>query len=60
MYMALGFVSLAIFFIIIPDPEFVQAIFLEKGNYVTPLFYSAVAAIVLYITIIVFKKHTEP
>lgn len=59
MLLATGFVFLAVFFVVVPDPEFVQTMFIEKGDYVTPIFWSIIAAIFLFVVITVFKKHEE-
>jgi drug/metabolite transporter (DMT)-like permease len=59
MLLAMGFVVLAVFFVIVPDPEFIQVMFLEQGNYTTPLIFSVVAAVVLYFCIVIFRKHEE-
>ena len=59
MYFVAGFVLLTAFFIAVPDPSLIQTLYVDKGDYTTPMMWSVVSAVFLFFCIYTFKKHEE-
>ena len=59
MWLVLGFVFLTVFYITAPDPSVIQSLYIDKGDYATPVFWSLVAAMLLFVSIYYFRKHLE-
>ena len=59
MYFVLGFVFLTMFYVVIPDPELIQSLYINQGDYTTPITWSFVGAVLLFLSIYVFRKHLE-
>lgn len=58
-YFILGFITITLFYIVANDPEVTQALYLQNGDYVTPMFWAVVSGLLLFIAIYYFKKHLE-
>jgi len=59
MYLVWGFVFLTLFYIMAPDPSVIQSLYINQGDYSTPLTWSIIGATLLFVCIYVFKKHED-
>lgn len=59
MFFLMGFISLTLAYIFYPEPIVSQSLFVEQGDWTTPLAYTAVATFFLFLSVYVFKKHLE-
>ena len=48
---------MTIFYIFAPDPSVIYRLYTEKGDVATPLIFSTVAAVALFVAVFFFRRH---
>jgi len=58
-FFVMGFISITLAYVFYPEPIVSQSLFIETGDFLTPIGYTAVASAFLFLAIYVFKKHMD-
>jgi hypothetical protein len=56
-FLVLGLLAMTIFYIFAPDPSVIYRLYTEKGDVATPLIFSTVAAVALFVAVFFFRRH---
>ncbi len=58
-FFLLVFLSMAIFYIMAPDPSLIQKLYVEGGDFTPVIAFSTVSAVALFVAVYYGKKHLE-
>jgi drug/metabolite transporter (DMT)-like permease len=59
LFFLLGFLAITVYYIITPDPAVIYALYIEKGDYTTPITIALISTFFLLLAVIYFKRYRE-